>query len=92
MEIDVNLVKVQVRNLLPQNAKTALYRVTQEALTNIERHANATTVDIRFSMKPDWFEVQIKDNGVGFNVDDKRFNKQTNVCLLYTSPSPRDRG
>jgi len=61
--------------------KTALYRVTQEALTNIERHANATAVDIRFSMKPDWFEVQIKDNGVGFNVDDKRFNKQTNVGI-----------
>jgi len=81
LEIDVNLVKVQVRNLLPQNAKTALYRVTQEALTNIERHANATAVDIRFSMKPDWFEVQIKDNGVGFNVDDKRFNKQTNVGI-----------
>jgi len=73
LDIEVNLVKVKVRNLLPQDAKTTLFRVTQEALTNIERHANATKVDIEFKMGAKWFEVRINDNGIGFDIDHKRF-------------------
>lgn len=89
LNIEVNLVKVKVRNLLPQDAKTALYRVTQEALTNIERHANATKVDIHFTMQPKWFEVKIQDNGVGFNVDHKRFNKQPDTGIGLRNMSER---
>ena len=80
-KINVNLVKVKVRNLLPQDAKTALYRVTQEALTNIERHADATEVDIEFSMLNKWFQVSITDNGNGFDVDSKRFAKSPSVGI-----------
>ena len=55
------------RNLLPTDAKTALYRIVQEALTNIEKHANATTVSIQFELKSGWFKLAIVDNGCGFN-------------------------
>lgn len=64
--IAVSFTKVPFRNLLPTDAKTALYRVTQEALSNIERHAQASTVSIVFELKNGWFKLTIQDNGIGF--------------------------
>ena len=89
LDIEVNLVKVKIRNLLPQAAKTALYRVTQEALTNIERHANASKVDIKFEMREKWFEVSIIDNGIGFDIDHKRFNIRPDVGIGLRNMSER---
>ena len=48
--ISIDLKKMPFRNLLPTDAKTALYRIVQEALTNIEKHAYATTVAIHFDL------------------------------------------
>ncbi len=89
LNIDVNLKKVKVRNLLPQDAKTALYRVTQEALTNIERHAKASSVDIEFSMRKNVFEVRIVDNGIGFDIGHKRFNKRPDIGIGLRNMSER---
>jgi two-component system NarL family sensor kinase len=89
LNIKVDLVKVKVRNLLPQDAKTALYRVTQEALTNIERHANATHVEIEFKMEKDWFQVRIADNGRGFNFDSRQFNKTPGMGIGLRNMSER---
>jgi two-component system NarL family sensor kinase len=60
---------ILVRNLLPLDAKTSLYRVAQEALTNIERHAVAALVEISLSVDSSWIILVIQDNGKGFNVD-----------------------
>jgi len=65
--ISVDLRKMPFRNLLPTDAKTALYRILQEALTNVEKHANATTVSIHFELKGGWFKLVVIDNGRGFN-------------------------
>ncbi|QBF31470.1 cache domain-containing protein [Thalassococcus sp. S3] len=56
---------VVFRNRLDQDAKIALYRIAQEALTNIERHADAThvTIDIRGHKKG--ATLRISDNGRG---------------------------
>lgn len=89
LNITVHLKKVKVRNVLPQDAKTALYRVTQEALTNIERHANASSVDIEFAMRKKVFEVRITDNGVGFDVQNKRFNKKPDIGIGLRNMSER---
>ncbi|MEX0371037.1 MAG: sensor histidine kinase, partial [Tateyamaria sp.] len=58
---------VVFRNRLDQDAKIALYRIAQEALTNIERHAAATrvTVDIRGHKRG--ATLRICDNGVGLD-------------------------
>ena len=64
--IKVELIKVPFRNLLDKSAKTALYRVTQEAFTNIERHSKATHVQVIFELNSSLFRLTIKDNGIGF--------------------------
>ncbi len=51
---------------LPSEYETVLFRITQEALTNIAKHARATQVEIRLQTSPAWIGVSIKDNGCGF--------------------------
>ena len=67
--IKVDFSGVKVRNLLPEDARTALYRVVQEAFTNIERHSKASQVNLTFSIRGKWFGVSVDDNGVGFDLD-----------------------
>ena len=45
---------------------TALFRIVQESLTNIGKHANASKVVIRFSRRKDQVRLKIQDNGCGF--------------------------
>ncbi|MEO0936842.1 MAG: cache domain-containing protein [Pseudomonadota bacterium] len=63
--IEMAFSTVVFRNRLDQDAKIALYRIAQEALTNIERHAGATrvTVDLRGHAKG--ATLKIIDNGAG---------------------------
>jgi len=53
---------------LPRHIENAFFRITQAALDNIIRHAEATTVNISLGIK-DEIELVIADNGKGFNVD-----------------------
>jgi signal transduction histidine kinase len=56
------------RDLSPSMVKT-LYRVMQESLTNICKHAQATRVTINLSEGLDWVYLLIEDNGKGFRLD-----------------------
>ena len=51
--------------LLDKELTVALFRITQEALTNIARHAGATRVDVRLAHEPGGILLQIMDNGRG---------------------------
>ncbi len=51
---------------LPTNAKIGFYRVAQEALNNIQKHARATQVEIHLHDCTNHFEMSIVDNGIGF--------------------------
>ncbi len=42
-----------------------VFRVVQEALTNIAKHAHATTVEVRVVVEPEWLVLAIEDDGVG---------------------------
>lgn len=52
---------------LPGEMETAIYRIVQEALTNIVRHANATRVDILLERRNGSLIVVVEDNGVGID-------------------------
>ena len=54
---------------LPTAVETALYRVVQEAMTNVVRHARATRVDVLAEHRGDRVMVMIEDDGVGFEPD-----------------------
>jgi PAS domain S-box-containing protein len=52
---------------LPSDAETALYRIAQEALTNVAKHARAENVDIILERRADNVLLIIEDDGVGFD-------------------------
>jgi signal transduction histidine kinase len=52
---------------LPSTAETVLFRVTQEALSNVARHAHATQVAVTLTQGRDGVRLEIVDNGVGFD-------------------------
>jgi signal transduction histidine kinase len=49
--------------------RLALYRLVQEALTNVSRHAKAKTVRVTLGEADGWLQLQIRDDGQGFNPD-----------------------
>jgi signal transduction histidine kinase len=51
---------------LPASIDHAAYRIVQEALTNVRRHAAASTATVRLRYTDDRLEVQIDDDGNGF--------------------------
>jgi signal transduction histidine kinase len=54
---------------LPSAVELAVYRVVQEALTNVARHAGATWCSVSLRRWPEVLVVRIEDNGVGFDLE-----------------------
>ena len=55
--------------------KTGLFRIYQESLTNVARHAAATSVEVSFDIINDKLSLTIRDNGKGFNASSSEKRK-----------------
>ena len=53
---------------LPPETEIAVYRVVQETLNNIRKHAKASRINLRLRFQEDKLQVEIRDNGVGFDL------------------------
>jgi len=66
-------VKLKISGLaskrLSRNTEAGLYRIAQEALTNISKHANARTAEILLTVKDGLLDFKIADDGRGFDAD-----------------------
>lgn len=58
----------EARPLAPR-LEMGIYRIVQEALNNIARHAHAQHVHVAIHSTPDQVHVEIKDDGIGFDID-----------------------
>jgi signal transduction histidine kinase len=54
---------------VPLAVGTSLYRIAQEALANVYRHAEASAIDITLAFRDDSVSLEVRDNGLGFGVD-----------------------
>lgn len=70
LKIQTHYEAIGFREKLNAEIETALYRVIQEALTNIAKHAQADEVDIRLNRVDSAITVTVTDNGVGFDPQD----------------------
>jgi signal transduction histidine kinase len=52
---------------LPPKVETALFRVTQEALTNVVKHAGATGVHVSLGQRERFVVLRVRDDGCGFS-------------------------
>lgn len=55
-------------NQLPDAIKIEVYRILQELMTNISRHAEATTVEVQFTQNEDAVNLLVEDTGKGFDI------------------------
>ena len=56
-----------VEERLPPELETAIYRIAQESLSNVVRHAHATRVVLHVNTTPGHVSLSVSDNGVGFD-------------------------
>ena len=66
--IQVDFVQTGDDNLLDSKTKVFLFRMIQEALTNAQKHANATQVAVHMTIEAMLLRVIIRDNGQGFDI------------------------
>jgi len=59
-------VRGRAQRLQPE-VETALFRIAQEALTNVLRHANAKQVEVVLSFESELLSLEVTDDGVGFD-------------------------
>jgi two-component system nitrate/nitrite sensor histidine kinase NarX len=60
-------VNVKGQRTLPADVQVALYRLCQEGLNNIAKHAGANQVEINLHFEMDRVEIHIRDDGCGFD-------------------------
>jgi signal transduction histidine kinase len=65
--ISVELSHASMETRLAPETEAAAYRIIQEALTNVAKHANATRCRVFLARQPDVLRLVIEDNGVGFD-------------------------
>jgi signal transduction histidine kinase len=70
--MEVSVATELVAEDLPDEHKTCVYRIVQEALHNCSRHSNATTVRVRVHHKAGGLLLSVQDDGKGFDVSQSK--------------------
>jgi PAS domain S-box-containing protein len=55
---------------IPKGLKIVIYRILQEALSNVSKHSRARTVKVSLTRRDEGIELGIEDDGAGFDVED----------------------
>src|SRR5258706_3065712 len=72
--VNVNLKHFGLDRRFGAEVETAAYRITQEALTNVARHAGVREVGVQLWVDQDKLNLQVRDKGIGF---DRRSEKRS---------------
>lgn len=86
--INVTLVHKDLPDPLPQDIASCLYRVAQESLGNVSKHAHASHAAVELLGSQTGVGLSVRDSGVGF---DPATVKQPLICLGFTSMKERVR-
>ena len=66
---------------LPDDVKTVLFRITQEGLSNIQKHADCAHVGLRLTFGRNGVQLSIHDDGRGFDVESMRAHPRLGIGL-----------
>lgn len=71
--------------------QTYIYRIVQESLNNIQKHANARNVSIKVERRRSHVDIQIADDGIGFNKEGNGVKRENQFGLGLTAMEERAR-
>ncbi len=75
-DVPVQLACVSLKARLPVETELALYRILQEALKNVGKHAHAKNVTVSLTKRTGIVQLTIKDDGIGFDLDHRTSRKK----------------
>ncbi len=98
-DFDYQLVLPDMPLEMPSQIEQAFYRIAQESLENIIKHARASQISVRLSQQGDLYTLNIEDNGSGFDparvssqdgwgIQGMRERAQENGCRLEIQSAP----
>jgi signal transduction histidine kinase len=68
--LESTLEMTELEGLFTRERQITVYRIVQECLTNIAKHAQASHVSVTVTKQDDLFFFRVEDNGKGFDVDE----------------------
>lgn len=77
-KIETKIELPEIDKLFSQKSQIVIYRIFQEVLTNLVKHAAATKLSVAVKKRINHIEFVIADNGVGFDIK-REFSKDTNL-------------
>jgi len=80
--LQIEIIGGDLLGRMPQQVETLMYRVVQEALTNVSRHAKADTVTVRVWIENGALKCSISDDGVGFDSKSENLRQAQGIGLL----------
>ncbi len=89
--VQVSLGLPETDHLLPRETQIIIYRILQETLTNIGKHAQATHVSIAIQRENGTFYFKVEDDGKGFDMNQYEVRKVTEKGLGLTTMKERIR-
>lgn len=66
---------------LPGQLEVAIFRIVQEALTNVKQHSHANHAQVTLEVNEDTLQVTIEDDGAGFNLDEAKLRDGKKIGL-----------
>jgi len=79
VEVDVQLDVCESK--ISQDRKNIIYRIIQEAMNNIAKHAHADNVFLQLTLSSNGLLLRISDDGCGFNINDKKSKANSGLGL-----------
>ncbi len=70
-QIHIQLIAFGMERRLPRDYELALYRITQELINNILKHAHAKQVTLQIGQRDNTLIIMMEDNGIGFNTQNQ---------------------
>jgi two-component system NarL family sensor kinase len=94
--VSVSVVLPSPEQRLPRTLELTLYRILQEALNNIHRHARSARAEVIVQTDPEWITLRVRDHGLGIpgqTFDGSRTNgKQPGVGLTGMKERVKEQG
>ena len=90
-KLQISINAQEVNDCFDLQERTFIYRIIQESLNNIQKHAEASRVSIKIERKKSHVDIQIVDDGIGFNKEGSKVKNGYNFGLGLTAMAERAR-
>ena len=82
LSYSLNITNKENTNILPIINLT-IFRIVQEALVNVRKHAKAKNVEINIVYESDFISIEVRDNGIGFEINNcSEKVKNFGLCIM----------